>query len=468
MAHTIEGSRNSCALHGALQVIEAIHGVVPVIHSTAGCGTQHFFGVNRLNAGGDTFGGPPISSSNISEKHIVFGGSSRLREQLKNTVKIVEGDLYVIVTGCSTEMVGDDIPAMNKEGRDQDFPVIYVNTPGFRGDVHQGYQAAVKALIEQLPLLGKEEYPGTEGLVNIWGVIPHQDPFWAGNLEEIGRLLEGIGLKPNLLFGYGQGVPDWQRVPEAVLNVVVSVWGDAPALLLEERYGTPKLSFKGLPVGNAAGRFLQEITERLELDRKRTELFIESEEKLLNTYHASLADTYYRAGFQREFALIGESAQVVGLSDFLTETLGLIPRTLVITDNPPETVREALLTRLTVRAQSSRAEVFFSEDQAEISALVHSGNARLVIGSALEEQVAVELGVPFLQLSFPLSDRVVLNRGYAGYRGAAALLEDMGSAILSSSNHSRIACHSNRNTTSVTLPGAFKKNGRTASASIHY
>ena len=163
MAHHIEGSRNSCALHGALQVIGAIEGAVPVIHSTAGCGVQHFLGINRLAAGGDRFGGPPVSSSNISEKHVVFGGGSRLREQLKNTVKIVEGDLYVIVTGCSTEMVGDDIPAMAKEGRDQDFPVIYANTPGFRGDVHQGYQLAVKALIEQLPDPGTVEQPPTAG-----------------------------------------------------------------------------------------------------------------------------------------------------------------------------------------------------------------------------------------------------------------------------------------------------------------
>ena len=62
MAHHIEGSRNSCALHGALQVIEAIEGAVPVIHSTAGCGAQHFLGVNRLNAGSDSFGGPPVAS----------------------------------------------------------------------------------------------------------------------------------------------------------------------------------------------------------------------------------------------------------------------------------------------------------------------------------------------------------------------------------------------------------------------
>jgi nitrogenase molybdenum-iron protein beta chain len=437
MAHHIDGSRNSCALHGAIQVIEAIEGGVPVIHSTAGCGVQHYLGINRLNPGGDVFGGPPVSSSNISQKHVVFGGSSRLREQLKNTIQVVQGDLYVIVTGCSTEMVGDDIPAMTKEGRDQDFPVVCVNTPGFRGDVHQGYQLAIKALIEQLPDLGKSERAPVESLVNIWGIVPHQDPFWAGNLEEIGRLLEGIGLKPNLLFGFAQGVSSWQHVPDAVLNVVVSVWGDAPALLLQERYGTPVLTLDGVPTGASAGRFLLDISNRLGLDLHRTELFIESEEKRLNSYFASLADTYYRAGFQREFALIGESAQVVGVSEFLAASLGLIPRTLVITDNPPDYSRDALVTKLTGLVDGDRTEVFFSEDLAEISDLVRAGDVELVLGSALEESIAGELDVPFLPISFPLSKNVVLSRPYAGYRGAATLLEDLGSVILSKTYNSQ-------------------------------
>src|SRR5512145_1440886 len=139
MSAHLEGSRNSCALHGALQTLSAINGVVPVIHATAGCGVQNYLG-GILASGGAAHGGGNggvDASSNIGEKHVVFGGGSRLREQLKNTAKVVQGDLYAIVTGCSTEMVGDDIPAMAKEGREQDWPVVYTNTPGFRGDVHQ-------------------------------------------------------------------------------------------------------------------------------------------------------------------------------------------------------------------------------------------------------------------------------------------------------------------------------------------
>ncbi len=433
MSHHLEGSRNSCALHGALQLFESIAGVVPVIHSTSGCGVQHYLGGTRLSGGNDPFGSPAVSSSNIGEKHVVFGGGSRLREQLKNTVKVVQGDLYAIVTGCSTEMVGDDIPAMAKEGLEQDWPVVYANTPGFRGDVHQGYHLAAKTLIEQLPELWKDAEPAPAGLINIWGIIPDQDPFWRGNLDELGRLLEAIGLVPNLLLGGDQGTAAWKRAPGAALNLVVSPWGELPARLLEECYGTPSLSLEGLPVGAAAGILLTRLTEQLGLDPLRTEEFINREQARLQRQFALLADSYYRKGFQREFALVGESSQVVGIGEFLGKSLGLLPRTLVITDNPPEHVREALVNRLTTIVPGYDTELVFSEDRAEIADAIRSGQAGVVLGSSLEQEVAVELGVPFLAVSFPLTNRIVLDRGYAGYRGAVALLEDLGSVILADS-----------------------------------
>lgn len=430
MSHHLEGSRNSCALHGALQVFEAIEGAVPVIHSTSGCGVQHYLGVTRLSGGNDPFGSPPVSSSNIGEKHVVFGGGSRLREQLKNTVKVVQGDLYAIVTGCSTEMVGDDIPAMAKEGREQDWPVVYTNTPGFRGDVHQGYHLAVRALLEQLPDIWKNAEDAPAGLVNIWGIIPSQDPFWRGNLQELGRLLEGIGLVPNLLLGAEQGVGAWLRVPGAALNLVLSHWGEQPARLLEERYGTPFIALDGSPVGSAAGALLTRITERLGLDAGRTAAFVGREDARLQRQFARLADTYYRTGFQRDFALIGESAQVAGIGEFLGGSLGLLPRTLVVTDNPPDAVREALGARLQAILPGYGTTVLFSEDHAEIAAALAQSGAGVVLGSSLEQQGAAGLGVPFLPVSFPLADRIVLERGYAGYRGATALLEDLGSVLL--------------------------------------
>ena len=122
---------------------------------------------------------------------------------------------------------------------------------------------------------------------------------------------------------------------------------------------------------------------------------------------------------------------MAGLADFLAGTLGLVPRALIITDNPPEYVREALIAQLVGLVPESRAEVSFAEHRAEIADLVTAADPGLVLGSSLEAGVADRLGVPFLQVSFPVADRVLLSRGYAGYRGAASLLEDLGSAILS-------------------------------------
>jgi len=214
----------------------------------------------------------------------------------------------------------------------------------------------------------------------------------------------------------------------------LSPWGVLPVTLLGERYNTPSIVLDGPPVGSAAGALLTQITERLGLDQERTEAFIAREESRLNRQFALLADSYFRAGFQRDFALVGESAQVAGISEFLGARFGLLPRTLVITDNPPEIEREALAVRLQAIVPGYGTTVLFSEDQAEIADAVRGSGAGVVLGSSLEQQVALELGVPFLAVSFPLADRIVLERGYAGYRGAAALLEDLGSVLLADSS----------------------------------
>ncbi len=122
------------------------------MHSTAGCTIQQYLGVNKVsgNKGSGYAGGVQASSSNVIEKQIIFGGTSRLREQIKNTIKVMDADLYVVLSGCATELVGDDIPAMTKEAQEQRYPVINIQTPGFKGDIHYGYEVTLRTLIEQL------------------------------------------------------------------------------------------------------------------------------------------------------------------------------------------------------------------------------------------------------------------------------------------------------------------------------
>ncbi|MDR3239562.1 MAG: hypothetical protein LBT44_05695, partial [Clostridiales bacterium] len=113
MSKFVDRPRFTCALGGALCALRALPRVIPIIHASAGCGynllNAHNSGAGYL--GGGYCGGTAWSSSNVVEREVVFGGEDRLREQIQSTLEIIDGDLYVVVTGCMVEMIGDDIRA---------------------------------------------------------------------------------------------------------------------------------------------------------------------------------------------------------------------------------------------------------------------------------------------------------------------------------------------------------------------
>ena len=81
---------------------------------------------------------------------------------------------------------------------DADKPVIYAPTAGFRGNNYRGHEQVIDAIVDQYLKPSDEKI---KGLVNIWADIPLQDPLWWGNIEELKRLLNSIGLKANSIFG---------------------------------------------------------------------------------------------------------------------------------------------------------------------------------------------------------------------------------------------------------------------------
>ena len=431
-APVIERARSGCALHGALATFGAVEGVVPIVHATAGCTAHYQRGIVPFGGSVPASAalGPPLSASNVGEKHVVFGGASRLREQIKNTVKVIDGSLYVVVTGCATEMVGDDIAAMTKEGRDEGFAVIHANTPGFLGSAHRGYEIALKTLIGQVEV-SAEATAGAGPRVNLLGVVPHQDVFWQGHTGGLVDLLAAVGVAANPVIGPGRSVQSLNALGQADLNLVISPWGQSAAQLLQHRHGTPWIDIGAIPVGAAAtGRFLDAVGAALDLDAAVTGAFRTREEQRLKDKLAHLAPAYFALGFQRDFAIVGELALVTGLAGFLTETLGLIPTLALVTDPLSEEQRAACTRGLRDVLARFGATLAFTEDAGEIKALLEASDAELLLGSSLDRPIAEALAVPFLAVSFPVADRLVIDRGYVGYDGAIAFAEDLGTALL--------------------------------------
>ena len=422
MADYIEFNRNGCLLQGAVSILKSIKGVVPIVHSTAGCAVQENFISNAGSGNADNY---KIACTNVIEKQVIFGGSSRLREQIKNTVKVLEGELYVVVSGCATEIVGDDIGAMTKEVAEQGYPVINISTPGFKGNSFDAYTKVAKGIIEGLSKI-ETEAPTDTDLINVFGISPNLDPYWEGNLEEIHLLLEAAGFRTNPLFGYRSSVDNWKQVRNAGLNLVFTVWGLEIASYLKEKYGTPYVYIEEANLGVEG---IEEILEKLasvyESRREIIDQLKQQNREKYIYYLSKLAPYYYGHNIQKEVVLVGPLHIAYPVARFLEKSFGQIVRSIIITDKAAVLDKERI-----PKEFKSSVEVIFSENGRTIEDKIREISHEIVLGSHLEANIARELDIPLMYISLPTEGSVILNKSLLGVDGSLAFLEEYSNAFI--------------------------------------
>ncbi|MDR3222318.1 MAG: nitrogenase [Methanobrevibacter sp.] len=416
MSHIIENPRFSCALGGALNTITAIDGFVPIIHGGPGCGVQVFYGQNFTSGfrGSGWIGGVAVPSSNTYEEEIVFGGESRLKEQIEKTFEIIDGDRYIVITACTSELIGDDIKGVLREVQQNNKnSIIYAETAGFKGSSYKGYEILLDAIIEQV-LEVKEKNPK---LVNLIGIIPSQDVFWKGNLDEIEKILNDIGLEVNTLVN-GKNLED---LSSASLNIVLSPWlGIEAAKKLEDKYDIPYI-VNPLPIGTQqSNEFIKRIGEFFKIDVNE---YIAKKE--VKTYKSieSVADFIVDMDVQPKFATITDSNYAIAINKFLVKELGWIPSTVLIIDDVPEDRKDFIKNELNFKDLPS-PEVVFESDSYEIWETIEKNPPEFIFGSSLDKDFANKRNIPILTVSFPITSKVIIEKSYAGYNGSIRLIED--------------------------------------------
>lgn len=438
----IEQERYTCAI-GALQSVVAIPRAVPILHSGPGCG-EMIAGFFERSTG--YAGGPTSPCTNFSEKEVVFGGINRLREIIKNTYKVLDTDLQVVLTGCTAGIVGDDVDSLVSEFAREGKPIVSVETAGFKANNFESHSLVVNAIIDQYVSLfeSENEVKSQKNTVNLIASIPYQDPFWKGNLAEYKRLLAGIGLKANVLFGpESGGVKEWQKIPAAQFNVLVSPWYGKPiADHLKEKYGQEYVWFPHIPIGaNATEQFLNQVLEfalqeGAEIDEASARSFIEHESKAYYEEIDNLATFLleFRYGLPNHAHILHDAGYVVGLSKFLLHEVGIIPKEQFVTDGTPEKYQEAI--RADLRSTSDKREIplYFEPDAGkaqEFLRKIHHSGRGLIIGSGWDKELAKEKGYDFLSAAIPSPYRLVLTTHYAGFTGGLRVIEDIYHLVLS-------------------------------------
>lgn len=424
----IDAPRTTCSLGGALDLVNSIHRAAPIIHAGPGCGMA--LSTGNLGHGyqyvGHSFG-YACPSTNMLEKQVVFGGEGRLREQIKTTLEVIDADLYFVISGCTAGLIGDDIKSVVGEFSGSKKPVIFAETSGFKGDTYQGYDLAYKSMIDQLTVPAKKK---TRGVVNLLGIVPLQDAFWQGNVNEIVRLLERIGLKVNLS-GNGDTVDNIKNAAKAELNIVLS--GNAGIDVAEhfkKKFGVPYLVYP-LPVGSETSKFLRKVAKTLKLDKKKVESVIEDEEATFWKYLVKFTEAHVFGLSNKEFDIIADSGYAIGLTKFLANDLSLTPKLIAVTEQPAEHLKASIEKGIRDLEYDLEPTVVFEPDNYKIWELIKKDKPNVLFGNTNDKVEGKKNGISTFLLTFPLYDQVVLSRGYAGYRGAITLAEDLSTMLIS-------------------------------------
>ncbi|MDR3349549.1 MAG: hypothetical protein LBO03_08125 [Acidaminococcales bacterium] len=443
MSGFIERAKTTCALGGALVTISSLPRAIPVVHASGGCAQTLSAAYNLGGAykGADYCSGTMTPTSNIIEKNIVFGGEDRLEEQIEHTIKVMDGDLYFVVTGCQVEIIGDDAQSVAGRFKGGKYPVLCASTPGFAGNGFKGYDLVLSTLAADFisPKAKKDKKT-----VNILGIMPGQDVFCRGNISNIVQLLGKLGIKANSFFGDGETIAKIREYGGAGLNIVFSEkHGLQAAQTFEEKHGMPYIT-TDLPIGDTGTEnFLRKIADPLEIKDVDLETVINEERKYYYSYFQRFLEIYGDIDLQRYAIVSADINYAYPLVSFLSEDLGWIPHLVVINEELDDFSRKKYEKKYKNITSLAKPKLVFEQNTGQLLKHIKESwpqnrndkyynalSPAFLIGSSLEAGTAQKVGAGFLPVVFPVTNRAVLNKGYTGYRGALTLAEDIFSALV--------------------------------------
>lgn len=427
MAKILDKQRYKCAM-SAMSTVQAIERAIPVLHAGPGCAQK----LSNSSGSSGYFSPNIFPCTSINEKDVVFGGEKKLRTTIENSLKVIDADLYVVLTGCTPEIVGDTVEDVVSEFIDADKPVIFASTPGFKGNNYKGHEWVIHAIIEQYL---KKADSKIKGLVNIWADVPYQDEFWLGNLRELENLLKDIGLIPNTIFGFQRGIENIKKIPQAEFNLLVSPWvGLESVKLMESRFGTPYLHYPTLPVGAfETSKFLRTVGEFAGISKEKIEAVITEKEEYYYYYMERFADLFLETRvMSKRFTVIGDAQYTLGITKFLVNDMGLFPEKQYVVDDTPKEYQQDITRYFKELNYDIKAEVCFVTDGYKIHKEIEKTDYHgypLILGGYWDKDVAGRTNAHFLNVSWPVSERLVMNSFYAGYDGGLKLIEDIYSVV---------------------------------------
>lgn len=421
-------TRNACKLCaplGACLVFRGIEGCLPFLHGSQGCATYiRRYLISHFREPMD------IASSSFGEDSVVFGGRRNLFEGLKHVIEGYNPKVVGIATTCLAETIGDDVNMYVKEfiaenRNETALPhILRVSTPSYSGSHADGYQWAVRAIVEQLAVDGPNE--------KFIGVLPGMVS--PADLRHLREILTDFGMEFCLAPDYSDPLDgpvwgDYHRIPaggtpvseisklgraSAVIELASTISEkQSAAALLDEKFSTAVFRV-GLPIGirqsDAFFKVLEQIT-----GTDTPEKYAAERGRLIDAYVDAHKHT-----FGKKVVIFGEEDFVVGMTAFCAE-VGLKP-VLCASGGRSGKLRDCILEA--APELDPNTPIMEDIDFAEMEVAVSSLEPDLLIGNSKGFSLSRATGTPLVRVGFPIHDRISGSRSlHLGYRGAQRLFD---------------------------------------------
>jgi nitrogenase molybdenum-iron protein beta chain len=417
-----------CQPMGAVQALLGIEGAMPLIHGSQGCSTYLRFQMCRH------FREPVnISSTSMSESTVVYGGEENLLKALETIWREYKPKLIGVTSSCLTETIGDDmgliIRKFRSEHPDEELPpIIPISTPSYSGSHVDGYDKAVKSLLENMAVQNQ-----SNGKINI--ITGNISPADVREIKEILELMEcsSIILTDNsesldaphtdsvsFLPPAGTKVNEIYDSPNSKATISLCKHANSGAKFLEKRFDVKSISGP-LPVGlKNTDKFISAICQIQNCDLPEK----------LEKNRGRLIDTIIDAhpyNYQRKVAIYGDPDVVSGLAGFTAE-LGMIP---AVVCTGAESTRFLDDMKEVAKESSTKPAVMEGCDLYDLQNYIKDNPVDLLIGNSYGARIANEENIPLFRVGFPIYDRMGAQRTpILGYSAGIRLVDTLANMIL--------------------------------------
>ncbi len=327
---------------GVVMAIEGISDSTVLLHGPDGCRKNLAALTGKVYPRPDAnikrmtpyyYGWPRIPCTGIASNDYVYGAYERLSEALgyvKGTASFI-----AVVNSPGASLIGDNCQKAIDENGLQDIAVV-LDADLSSKPLNVGMD---NALVTVLKKISPRRDAPRKGTVNILGNSVLQKD-WESVNEEIGHILELMGLETISCVGAGSSIQNMRESANAEFNVLVCPeYAQEQARYYKEEFGITPIDMGYSPVGfEATEDFIMKIAEVTGKDPSKALEYVDRYKK--KAYRRMLAARYGTTGYS--FAIDADPCVLYPLTKWLSDNMEMVPVALRANGIPFEYAEEKL------------------------------------------------------------------------------------------------------------------------------